>query len=142
MARAAKKTTGKTTGKATGKTTAESARAAAKPGARSLAAAVTHAPRLTDRDAAQARLAEWLAEIGKSAAGKALKRLIDGSSKLEALLLGLADGSPYLWELATAEPERLLEVLEADPDSRLSALLAKSAKAAASAKGEAAAMRL
>ena len=115
---------------------------AAKPGGRSLAAAVSRAPRLTDREAAQARVSEWLAEIGKSAAGKALKQLIGASPKLEALLLGLADGSPYLWELATAEPDRLLEVLQAAPDERFAALLAKSGKAAAAAKNEAAAMRL
>ena len=115
---------------------------AEKPSGRPLAARVSRAPRLVDREAAQARLAEWLAEIGKSAAGKMLKQRIGRSPKVEALLLGLADGSPYLWELATAEPDRLVEILEADPDERLPALLAKSGRAAATAKDEAAAMRL
>jgi hypothetical protein len=59
-----------------------------------LALAVTDAPRLVDGKAAQARLDEWLAEVGRTAAGKALKRLLAASPKVEALLLGLADGSP------------------------------------------------
>ena len=138
MARTAKKRPGQRAGQPASKP----AKPAAKPGGRSLAAAVSRAPRLTDRGAAQARVSGWLAEIGKSAAGKALKPLIDGSSRLEALLLGLADGSPYLWELAAADPDRLLEILEADPDERLSAVLAKSAKAVAAAKDETTAMRL
>jgi glutamate-ammonia-ligase adenylyltransferase len=141
MARAAKKRTGQRTGQRAGQP-AKPAKPAAKPGGRPLAAAVSRAPRLTDRDAAQARVSGWLAEIGKSAAGKTLKQRIGGSPRLEALLLGLADGSPYLWELATAEPDRLLEILEADPDARLAALLSKSGKAAAAAKSETAAMRV
>jgi glutamate-ammonia-ligase adenylyltransferase len=116
-------------------------RPAAKKGVQPLAAAIARAPQLVDRKAAQARLAEWLADIGKGSAGKALKQFIAGAPKVEALLLGLADGSPYLWELASAEPDRLLAVLEADPGERLTDLLAKSAKAAAAAKDEAAAMR-
>lgn len=109
---------------------------------KTLALAVATAPRLTDRKAAQARLAEWLAGIGRSAAGKSLKRLIAEKPQLKALLLGLADGSPYLWELASAEPERLLSLLQADPDTHLSKMLARSGRLAASAKNEASAMRL
>ena len=139
MARAAKK---KSTGQPAKSGTKPGTKLAAKPGGRPLAAAVSRAPRLTDREAAQARVSEWLAEIGKSAAGKALKQLIGASPKLEALLLGLADGSPYLWDLATAEPDRLLEILQAAPDERFAALLSKSGKAAAAAKNEATAMRL
>ena len=100
------------------------------------------APRLTDRKAAQARVAEWLTEIGRSADGKALKRLLAAAPKVEALLVGLSDGSPYLWDLAVAEPERLLSLLNADPDQHLAALLAKAEKAVDATKDEAEAMRL
>src|SRR5690348_17276212 len=81
--------------------------------AQGLAFAVGDAPRLADEKAAQDRLTEWLSEIGRSAAGKSLKRLIGEAPGLEALLLGLADGSPYLWDIASAEPDRLLTVLRA-----------------------------
>src|SRR5215203_2087019 len=106
------------------------------------ASAISDAPRLTDRKAAQARVAEWLTEIGRSADGKALKRLLAAAPKIEALLVGLSDGSPYLWDLAAAEPARLLELLNADPDQHLAALLIKAEKAVDATKDEAEAMRL
>jgi glutamate-ammonia-ligase adenylyltransferase len=110
-------------------------------GEAALALAIADAPRLTDRKAAQARLAEWLATTGRSATGKALKALLAEAPKVEALLLGLADGSPYLWELATAEPARLLALLDANPDKHFATLLAKCTKAVAATKDEAEAMR-
>jgi glutamate-ammonia-ligase adenylyltransferase len=115
---------------------------AAKRAGQALAPAVTAAPRLADGKAAQDRLAAWLSDIGRDAAGKSIKQLIEQAPKVEALLLGVADGSPYLWELATAEPDRLLMVLTADPDEHLSGLLAKSSKAIAAAKDETTAMQL
>jgi glutamate-ammonia-ligase adenylyltransferase len=108
----------------------------------SLAARIAEAPRLNDRKAAQGRMAEWLRTIGRSAPGKALARLFAGAPRVEALVLGLADGSPFLWELASAAPERLLRLLAADPDAHLAALLSRTAKAVAAARSEAAAMRL
>ena len=109
---------------------------------KTLASAISDAPRLTDRKAAQARVAEWLTEIGRSADGKALKRLLAAAPKVEALLVGLSDGSPYLWDLAVAEPARLLSLLNADPDQHLAALLTKAEKAVDATKDEAEAMRL
>src|SRR4051794_2612892 len=109
---------------------------------KTLVLALADAPRLMDRKAAQARVAEWLTEIGRSAAGKTIKRLAAASPKLEALLLGLADGSPYLWDLAAAEPERLLSLLNSDPDEHLAGLLAKVEKAVAATTDEAKAMQL
>ena len=74
-----------------------------------LAAAVVEAPRLVaPQGRARAPVPNGSREIGRSAAGKALKRLVADAPKLEALLAGLAEGSPFLWELATAEPDRLL----------------------------------
>src|SRR4051794_16999948 len=115
---------------------------AAQPGGQWLTLAIADAPQLADREAAQARLTEWLSDVARSAAGKSLKQLIAEAPKLEALLLGLADGSPYLWELATAEPDRLLTVLNAEPGEHLAALLSTSAKAVVAAKDEATAMQL
>src|SRR3954451_23791291 len=109
---------------------------------KTLAIALADAPRLMDRKAAHACVAAWLTEIGRSAAGKALKRLVTAAPKLEALLFGLADGSPYLWDLAAAEPERLLSLLNSNPDVHLAELLAKAGKAVAATKDEAEAMRL
>jgi glutamate-ammonia-ligase adenylyltransferase len=117
-------------------------RKAAKAQANTLALAFVEAPRLSAPKQARARVSRWLASIGHSAAGKALKRLVAAAPKLEALLAGLADGSPFLWEIATAEPKRLLSVLNSNPDEHLSALLAASGEALAAADEEADAMRL
>src|SRR5262245_25196100 len=102
----------------------------------SLAERVAEAPRLASAKEAKARLAEWLAGIARNEPGKALKRLIEGAPKVEALLAGLADGSPFLWELATADAPRLLAVLNADLDTHLAALLSRAARAVPALKDE------
>jgi glutamate-ammonia-ligase adenylyltransferase len=117
----------------------------AKPSAKvapTLALALVDAPRLAAPKASRAQVADWLAGIGRSSAGKALKRLVADAPKLEALLAGLADGSPFLWELASKDPARLLAVLNSDPDERLADLLAASVEAIAASRDEAEAMRL
>src|SRR5262249_57038440 len=54
----------------------------------------------------------------------------------------VADGSPYLWELARADPARLLLLFESEPESRLVALMAETSAAVAATDDEAAAMQL
>jgi len=83
-----------------------------REGEKVLALTIADAPKLSQAKASKARVAEWLAETGRTAPGKALKALLASSPKAEALLAGLADGSPFLWDLASAEPARLLGVLE------------------------------
>ena len=106
----------------------------------SLAERIAKVPRLAAPRDAKAKLAEWLDEIGRSAAGKALARLFKSSPKTAALLTALADGSPYLWDLVRADPARLCALLEADPDERLEALLSAATRAVAAARDEAKAM--
>ncbi len=119
-------------------------KSAAKTGAHagSLADRISAAPRLSAPKAARARLDEWLGDIGRSAPGKALAGELAAAPKVAALLCGLAEASPHLWELATAEPARLLTLLRSDPDARLATLLAETAAAVDAAKDEAEAMRL
>jgi glutamate-ammonia-ligase adenylyltransferase len=117
----------------------------AKPSAKSeqtLAHAIADAPRLTNRKTAHDRVAEWLARIGRSRTGRVLKKLLADVPKAEVLLAGLADGSPYLWDLASAEPERLLSLLNCDPDRHFAGLLASTAKAVDAMAEEADVMRL
>jgi glutamate-ammonia-ligase adenylyltransferase len=122
-----------------------SAKNKAKPSAKSgqaLALAIAEAPRLVEAKAARARVADWLAGVGRSDAGKALMRLFLAAPKLEPLLAGLADGSPFLWELATAEPDRLVAILSTDPDEHFAQVLAKARQAIAAGRDEEAAMRV
>src|SRR5882672_1246680 len=92
--------------------------------AATLAERVVTAPRLFSPETARQWLDGWLAEIAQTPAGAWLKRVLAERPNLRALLEGLADGSSYLWELARADPDRLVALLEADPDGRLEALIA------------------
>ena len=120
--------------------------AAKKPAAKSapetLARAITEAPRLVSAKATRARLTEWLDGVARTPAGKALNRLVGASPKLAALLAGIAESSPYLWDLASSKPSRLRAILESDPAANLDALLAKTERAVAASNDEAEVMRL
>ncbi len=111
------------------------------PPAATLASRVATAPRLADAKASRAKLDGWLSGIARSADGKALKRLVSDFARVEALLTGIADGSPFLWDLIESDPARLLRILGAEPDLHLAALLEKAGRAIPAAKDEAVAMR-
>ncbi len=114
----------------------------AAAGARSLAAQIAQAPQLAAPKQSRARFAAWLDEIGGKTAGKALRQCLAAFPRVEALLTGLADGSPYLWDLASAEPARLLAVLESEPDERFGELLADTVARVSASRDEAEAMHL
>jgi glutamate-ammonia-ligase adenylyltransferase len=107
-----------------------------------LAVRVATAPLLSSPKEARHKVGAWLRDIGRTAAGRNLKQLLAGSKPLLSLLEGIADGSPYLWDLASAEPARLLLLLHSDPDDRLATLLSTTATAVAGAKDQDEAMRL
>ena len=112
------------------------------PGDENLAALIHLAPRLNDVGSAQVRVAEWLAALAGEEAGKALQALFAAHPTVNRLIESLAESSPFLWELASTEPERLLRLLKSDPDSHLAALLTQNAAAVAATDDEAEAMRL
>jgi glutamate-ammonia-ligase adenylyltransferase len=106
-----------------------------------LAALIVRAPRLVEPKAARARVAEWLAGLQVTQA-KALKALLSAHPTVGTLLESLVENSPYLWELASRDPRRLLRLLGADPDRYLAALLSESGRAVATTSDDAKAMRL
>ena len=65
-----------------------------------------------------------MAKISGTPVGAALKRALADHPNLFALIAGLAEGSPYLWELVRADPDRLVALLDSDPDRRLNAIIA------------------
>jgi len=96
------------------------------------------APCLADAAAARARVADWLA----GPAGAALAPLFAEFPSARALVEGIADGSPYLWDLVERMGGRLADLLCADPDAHLRALLATLRGAMVTATQDDAAMAL
>ncbi len=109
----------------------------AEGGAGILAPRIVSAPALSAPDAARKRFDDWLGELDGQPAAATLRRLFAAHPPVRALLLGLADGSPYLWELASADPARLAGLLESDPDVRLDVIVADAVTAIASTADEA-----
>ena len=107
-----------------------------------LLARIATGPHLHHGPNAPARVADWLAEIGDTAPGATLARLLADHPPLKILIAGIADGSPYLWDLIRMEPGRFVALLESDPDARFEAVVAEVARAAASTRDEAEVMRL
>src|SRR6516164_292184 len=100
----------------------------------SLVRRIAAAPHPQAADEARARVDEWLAEIADLPAGKTLTRLSAAHPRLEALMMGLADGSPYLWGLVRGSPERFVALLEAEPEHRFRDILADARGASAAAR--------
>jgi glutamate-ammonia-ligase adenylyltransferase len=114
----------------------------AEGGAGILAPRVVSAPALSAPDAARKRFDDWLGELGSDPATATLRRLLAAHPPVRALLLGLADASPYLWELASVDPARLAGLLESDPDVRLDVIVAEALTAIAATTDEARVMSL
>jgi len=107
-----------------------------------LAARIAQTPRLSEPIAAQEKVDDWLRSLGRSEAGKSLKRLFEAQQRARDLVVGIADGSPYLWDLARLDADRLVRILQCDPDARFAALMAEGADAICSAASDAEAARL
>jgi glutamate-ammonia-ligase adenylyltransferase len=116
-------------------------KAAAAGGALTLAEQVAAAPRLSAPKEAKARVAEWLETLGRTEAGKAGKRIVGATPKVEALFTGIADGSPFLWDLIVADAGRVGGILSSNPDERFAEVLAHATRAVSAAKDDDKAMR-
>ncbi len=72
---------------------------------------------------ARARLAEFFGHTAPECAAS-LQALPDWP-EIEALLLGVADQSPFLWGLIRRDPDRLLRILQKQPEQALEAALGR-----------------
>jgi glutamate-ammonia-ligase adenylyltransferase len=106
-----------------------------------LAARIVTAPRLIEPRAARARITQWLAGLQMSQV-KAFKAIWAVYPVAGTLVESLSEHSPFLWELANIDPQRLLRLLGSDPDKHLAALLAENTHAVSATSDEAQAMRL
>jgi glutamate-ammonia-ligase adenylyltransferase len=91
--------------------------------------------------AANAAVTEWLSDVKANAAGKSLAKLRESHPALSRVLGGIAETSPYLWDLIRADPARLTHLLTSDPDAGFATLLAAARHRAALARTPATVMR-
>lgn len=107
----------------------------------SLAALIVAGPVLAAPAEAQQRLADWLADLPAPQAA-ALRELTAGYPKLGTVLEGIAEASPYLFDLMRADAGRVERLLQCRPDMHLAKLLANGIADIPTAADQADAMQL
>ena len=106
----------------------------------SLGERIVAAPTLLCPDEARARVNEWLSGIGGTPEGRLLTPALADGSETAALVAGIAEASPHLWNLVQADPAGLASALASDPQSRFDAILAEATRSIAAVADEAEAM--
>jgi glutamate-ammonia-ligase adenylyltransferase len=114
----------------------ESTKSASLP----LAARIRESPRLAEPKRAKSLIADLMKSADRKVATR-LGALLTIHPKARRLLEGLADGSPFLWELARTDPARLLALLKARPEARLAEIIEQAPPSARAVRDEAELMR-
>src|SRR5438132_6888405 len=100
-----------------------------------LAARFVSGPHITASSAAEQRLGDWLAELEPQQAaeiGVWLDRPL-----ARAILLGIVEFSPYLFDLIRTDAARLIRLLACDPEAHLTSLIENTSRDVLAAAGEA-----
>jgi glutamate-ammonia-ligase adenylyltransferase len=101
-----------------------------------LAARFADGPYLSDPDKATQRLADWLADL-EPAQASAIRDLADRIPFAGTILLGIAEASPYLFDLMRTDPARLIRLLGCDPEPYLAQLIETTCRDVSAASSEA-----
>src|SRR6185295_9771453 len=99
-----------------------------------LAARLVGGPHVSASSNAEQLLSDWLSEL-EPAQSAALDGLL-AQPFARRILLGIAEFSPYLFDLVRADAARLIRLLACDPESHLSALIGKTTSDVFAASGE------
>ena len=105
-----------------------------------LAAQFVSGPHIADSSTAEQRLEGWLAELEPLQAADIRAWL--GRPAARAILLGIVEFSPYLFDLVRADATRLIRVLACDPEAHLAALIENTSRDVLAAASEADVMAL
>ncbi len=92
-----------------------------------LAARFVSGPHIAATDDAEQRLGDWLAEL-EPAQSAAIAQWLDRSRSPGTILLGIAEFSPYLFDLVRADAARLIRLLACDPESHLADLIDRTSR--------------
>src|ERR1700704_1581215 len=101
-----------------------------------LAARFVDGPHVSAPDKAEQRLADWLTDLAPEQAA-AIDDLVARFPLAKTILWGIAEASPYLFDLVRADAARLIRLLECNPESYLSRLIEKTRLGVSAAAGEA-----
>lgn len=101
-----------------------------------LAARLVDGPHVSAPDKAEQRLEAWLTDLVAEQAA-AIRGLVERFPRAKTILFGIAEASPYLFDLMRADAGRLIRLLESQPESNLAELIAKTRREVSAAAGEA-----
>ena len=105
-----------------------------------LAARFAGGPHVSASSNAEQTLRDWLSELEPEQSA-ALDALLEHPFA-KTILLGIAEFSPYLFDLVRADAARLIRVLACDPESHLPSLIEKTTREVFAAAGETDVMHL
>src|ERR1700704_1627963 len=106
----------------------------------SLAARFVDGPHVSAPDKAEQRLNDWLGGIEPEQSA-AIDELLE-HPHAKNILLGIAEFSPYLFELIRADAARLIRLLACDPESHLEKLIERTSRKMLAEAGETDALQL
>ena len=106
-----------------------------------LAAQFVDGPLLSAPLEAERRFAGWLADLGSEQAGT-IRAWVSEFPHANAILLGIAEASPYLFDLVRADAARLIRLLGCEPEAHLARLIDHTCRDVMAAANEADAMQL
>ena len=106
-----------------------------------LAARFVDGPHVSAPDKAEQRLTDWLADLPPAQAA-AINALIGRFPFAKAILLGIAEASPYLFDLLRADGARAIRLLECEPEPYLAGLIERTCREVSAASNEAEVMQL
>jgi [glutamine synthetase] adenylyltransferase / [glutamine synthetase]-adenylyl-L-tyrosine phosphorylase len=106
-----------------------------------LAARFIDAPRVWNPARAERHLREWIADLGAGQAAE-IERLLTQFPRARTILLGLAEASPYLFDLVHADAARAIRLLTSEPERHLARLIEQIGRDVLSLQSEADVMHL
>ena len=101
-----------------------------------LAARFVDGPHLSVPDKAEQHLADWLADLDP-AQRVAIGDLVTRFPRARTILSGIAEASPYLFDLVRADAARTMRLLECEPEPHLTRLIENTCRDVAAASSAA-----
>lgn len=106
-----------------------------------LAARFVDGPYVSAPDKAEQRLRDWLTDLAVEQAA-AIDVLIGRFPRAKTILLGIAEASPYLFDLLRADAARAIRLLGCEPELHLAHLIERACRDVAATSSEADVMQL